>query len=96
VVEDPITLERIASEPGRPHLARCRCGGHGSRREVEETKPPGKRRGVGRLHSTCEASNNAGLTSAAEMVEGRRPVEGKVRSAACPGHRAGLGMSQKL
>ena len=60
VVEDPITLERIASEPGRPHLARSRCGGHGSRREVEETKPPGKRRGVGRLHSTCEASNNAG------------------------------------
>ena len=26
-------------EPGRPHLARDHLGGHGSRREVEETKP---------------------------------------------------------
>ena len=32
----------------------------------------------------------------AESVEGRRPVEGKARGDACPGHSAGLGMSPKL
>ena len=31
------------SEPGRPHLARDHLGGHGPRREVEETKPSRKR-----------------------------------------------------
>ena len=30
------------------------------------------------------------------MVEGRRPVEGKVSGDACPGHRAGIDMSPKL
>ena len=29
----------------------------------------------------------------AESVEGRRPVEGRARANACPGHRAGTGMS---
>ncbi len=29
----------------------------------------------------------------AESVEGRRPVEGRVKANACPGHRAGTGMS---
>jgi hypothetical protein len=29
----------------------------------------------------------------AESVEGRRPVEGRARTNACPGHRAGPGMS---
>ena len=29
----------------------------------------------------------------AESVEGRRPVEGRARANACPGHRAGPGMS---
>ncbi len=29
----------------------------------------------------------------AETVEGRRPVEGRARYDACPGHRAGIGMS---
>ncbi len=47
----------------------------------------------GRLHTTCEASNNAGLRSAAEMVEGRRPVGGKVSSGACSGLSAGISMS---
>ena len=28
-----------------------------------------------------------------ESVEGRRPVEGRARANACPGHRAGIGMS---
>src|SRR3954468_14961913 len=28
-----------------------------------------------------------------ESVEGRRPVEGRVKATACPGHRAGTGMS---
>src|SRR3954463_10870631 len=28
----------------------------------------------------------------AESVEGRRPVEGRARANACPGHRAGIGM----
>jgi hypothetical protein len=28
--------------------------------------------------------------SVAEMVEGRRPVEGRVRRDACPGHSAGI------
>jgi hypothetical protein len=67
-----------------------------ARKSARRRSRRGKRRGVGRLHNTCEASNNAGLPSAAEMVEGRRPIEGKVSSAACPGHRAGLGMSKKL
>ena len=31
--------------------------------------------------------------SGAESVEGRRPVEGRARANACPGHRAGPGMS---
>ena len=31
--------------------------------------------------------------SGAESVEGRRPVEGRARANACPGHRAGTGMS---
>ena len=35
-------------------------------------------------------------TSVAEMVEGRRPAEGKANSNACPGHRAGYGVSPKL
>ena len=29
----------------------------------------------------------------AESVEGRRPVEGRVKANACPGHSAGPGMS---
>ena len=29
----------------------------------------------------------------AESVEGRRPVEGRVKANACPGHSAGTGMS---
>jgi hypothetical protein len=29
----------------------------------------------------------------AESVEGRRPVEGRVKANACPGHSAGIGMS---
>ena len=31
--------------------------------------------------------------SGAESVEGRRPVEGRARANACPGHRAGIRMS---
>ena len=58
-VEDQLTHEGIASEPGRPHLARCRKDRRGSRREVEETKPSRKRRGVGRPNNTYEASNKA-------------------------------------
>ena len=41
--ETPLRMKGKSSELGRPHLARNRSGGHGSRREVEETKPPGKR-----------------------------------------------------
>ena len=36
------------------------------------------------------------VASVAETVEGRRSVEGRVRRYACPGHRAGIGMSPKL
>ena len=52
-------------------------------------------REVGRLHSTCEASNKADLKSAAETVEGRRPVEGKASRDARPGLCAGTGMHSK-
>ena len=40
-------------------------------------------RGVGRLRITYEASNKADDKSAAESVEGRRPVGRKVSSDAC-------------
>jgi hypothetical protein len=53
----------------------------------------GNRRRVRRPHSTYETSNKADHKSAAEMVEGRRPVEGKVRGNACSGLSAGLSMS---
>ena len=61
----------------------------------DRAKPRRQAGGVGRLHSTEEASNKAGRGSAAETVEGRRPVEGKASRDACPGHRAGTGMSLK-
>jgi hypothetical protein len=64
--------------------------------KLARASPIRKAGGVGRLHSTEEASNKADHTSAAESVEGRRPVEGKARSNACPGHSAGPGMSLKL
>ena len=60
-VEDQLTHERIASEPGRPHFARGREGRRGPRREIEETKPSRKRRGIGRPNSAYEASNNVDL-----------------------------------
>jgi hypothetical protein len=41
--ETPLRMNGRRSELGRPHLARSRSGGHGSRREAEEAKPPGKR-----------------------------------------------------
>src|SRR3954451_6114842 len=40
--EDPITLERNASEPGRPHAARRRHGDPGPVRKGEEPKPDRK------------------------------------------------------
>jgi hypothetical protein len=61
----------------------------------DRAKPRRQVGGVGRLPSTEEASNKADPGSAAEMVEGRRPVEGKASSDACPGPRAGTGMSLK-
>jgi hypothetical protein len=39
----PLRMKGKSSELGRPHLARGCTGGPGSRREVEETKPSGKR-----------------------------------------------------
>src|SRR5262249_20416518 len=45
--------------------------------------------------STYEASNKTDHKSAAERVEGRRPVEGKGSSDARPGLRAGPGVSLK-
>ena len=66
----------------------------GTRQEVEETKLSGNRRGVGRLHSTDEASNKA-KKLVAERVEGRRPVEGKASDDACTGLGAGIRMSLK-
>ncbi len=53
--------------------------------KLNRAKPPRKAGGVGRLRSTDEASNKADLGSAAEMVEGRQPVEGKASGNACPG-----------
>jgi hypothetical protein len=89
------TYERITSEPGRPRLARSRHGDRGPRQEVEETKLSGNRRGFGRLHSTYETSNKAHHKSAAETVEGRRPVGGKASGNACSGLSAGFSMSPK-
>jgi hypothetical protein len=59
-VWDQIMPERNASEPGRPRLAANRVSDPGPRREVEETKLSGSRRGVGRAHSTGEALEPAG------------------------------------
>ena len=52
-------------------------------------------REVGRLRSTWEASNKADDKSAAETVEGRRPVEGKASRDTCPELRVGTGMTSK-
>ncbi len=94
-VKGHITFEQIASEPGRPHAARDRNCDDGPRQEVEETKLSGKVRGVGRLHIAYEASNKADDKSAAESVEGRRPVGGKASGDACSGLSAGVSMSLK-
>jgi hypothetical protein len=93
VVEDPITHKRIMSELGRPRTARSRFGDPGPRQEVLWTKLSGKARGVGRLRSTCEASNKAEHHSVAESVEGRRPVGRKASGDTSPGLRAGIGVS---
>jgi len=76
-----------------PAIAAVAAGRAGT---LARASPTRKARGVGRLRSTEEASNKADHTSAAESVEGRRPVGGKASSNACPGHSAGPGMSPKL
>ena len=77
-----------------PPAAATAVPGRGGK--LNRATPPRKARGVGRLHSTGEASNNADHnTSAAESVEGRRPVEGKTNRSACSGRSAGTGMSPK-
>jgi len=45
---------------------------------------------VGRVHSTCEAGEQSGLWSVAELVEGRDPTKGNVSCPSQTGHRAGL------
>ena len=77
-----------------PPAAAAAVPGRGGK--FNRATPPRKVRGVGRLHRTGEASNNADHnTSAAESVEGRRPVEGKASGDTCPGLSAGTGMSPK-
>ena len=72
-----------------PPAAAAAVPGRGGK--LNRATPPRKVRGVGRLHSTGEASNKADHnTSAAESVEGRRPVGGKASGDACPGLRARL------
>ncbi len=44
IIETLITHERSALEPGRPRLARSRCGDPGCRQEGEEPKLPWNRR----------------------------------------------------
>src|SRR3954463_9606039 len=70
---------RIVSEPGRPPAARSRQGGPGLVREGEEPKPNRKVGGVGRLHSTDEASNNVGRRAddGERGGKGRRKGEGQ-------------------
>jgi len=68
----------------------------GHDRKSMRRKLSGKARGVGRLRSTCAASNKADEHSVAESVEGRRPVGSKASGDARPGHRARVGVSQKL
>jgi hypothetical protein len=63
--------------------------------KLDRAEPLRKAGGVGRLRSTDEASNKADPGSAAEMVEGRRPVGGKASRGACPGPSAGTGMSPR-
>ncbi len=67
----------------RPPMTAPAVAGLGGK--LDRAKPHRKAGGVGRLRSTDEASNKADLGSAAEMVEGRRPVEGKASGNACPG-----------
>src|ERR1019366_7834463 len=52
-------------------------------------------REVGRLHSTCETSNNSDRRAEAETVEGRRPVEGRASRDAGPGPCAGTGLHSR-
>src|SRR3954471_21875537 len=80
---------RIVSEPGRPPAARSRQGGPGSIREGEEPKPD-RKVGGGRI-VPMKPRTTPTDGSGAESVEGR--VEGRARANACPGHRAGPGMS---
>ena len=75
-----------------PPAAAAAVPGRGGK--PKRATPLRKVRGVGRLHRTGEASNNADHnTSAAESVEGRRPVEGKTNRSACSGRSTGTRMS---
>jgi len=65
------------------------AGGPGPRQEAQKAKLPGKRRGVGRPHSTCEAPNKAGCAGGGGSggKAGRsRGVDGSNRR---PGHSTG-------
>ena len=75
----PAIAKAVPGHGGKPRRRSCRGRG-------EESDG---------LHSTWEAPNNAVWSAAAEVVEGRRPIGGKARGDACPGHRAGSGMSLK-
>jgi hypothetical protein len=77
----------------RPPAAAVAVPGLGGK--LDWAEPLRKAGGVGRLRSTDEASNKAGPGSAAETVEGRRPVGGKASRDACPGPSAGTGMSPR-
>jgi hypothetical protein len=59
----------------RPPAAAVAVPGLGGK--LDRAEPLRKAGGVGRLRSTDEASNKADPGSAAEMVEGRRPVGGE-------------------
>jgi len=66
----------------------------GGTSRLSERTEAGRKLHLLRLYS-WEAPNNAVWSAAAEVVEGRRSIGGKVRGNACPGHSAGSGMSLK-
>ena len=76
VVEDPITLERIASEPGRSRVWPSDTDRFGPRREGEEPKPP--MNGREKSHPAVVAMNpaNKAANSAAEPAEPRAGTKG--------------------
>src|SRR3954471_8088845 len=85
-------VRAVTDRVGTWEAARSRLGGPGSVREGEEPKPDRKVGGGCRV--PAKPRTTPADRSGAESVEGR--VEGRARANACPGHRAGTRMSERV